>query len=138
MSDSEINVDRLMYEIRETVARQQRDMAQNSSGPPNGFSAVGQSWPDANGASPALTLQPESHFRPKDRYHINELLKFHGEAFVLNSYRALLRREPDPAGSAQYLNGLESGRLNKIDVLASLRHSPEGEQARVKDRKSVV
>ena len=131
MSDSEINVDRLMYEIRETVARQQRGSAQNGSESPNGFSATDQSWPDSKGASPMLTLPPESHFRPKDQYHINELLKFHGEEFVRNSYRALLKREPDPSGSAQYLSSLESGRLNKIDILASLRHSPEGERARV-------
>lgn len=131
MSDSEINVDRLMYEIRETVARQKRGIAQNGSESLDGFSPTQQSWPDPNGASSALTLQPESRFRPKDRYHINELLKFHGEEFVRNSYRALLKREPDPAGSAQYLSSLESGRLNKIDILASLRHSPEGERARV-------
>jgi SAM-dependent methyltransferase len=131
MSDSEINVDRLMYEIRETVARQQRGMAQNGSESPNGFSITDQSWPDSNVVSPMLTLQPESHFRPKDQYHINELLKFHGEEFVRNSYRALLKREPDASGSAQYLSSLESGRLNKIDILASLRRSPEGERARV-------
>jgi SAM-dependent methyltransferase len=131
MSDSEINVDRLMYEIRETVAKQQRGMAQNGAESPNGFSATDQSWPDSKVASPMLTLQPESHFRPKDQYHINELLKFHGEEFVRNSYRALLKREPDPSGSAQYLSSLESGRLNKIDILASLRRSPEGERARV-------
>jgi SAM-dependent methyltransferase len=131
MSDSEINVDRLMYEIRETVARQQRSLAQNSSEFPNAFSAMGPSWPDSNGASSALTFQPDSHFRPKDQYHINDLLKFHGEEFVRNAYRALLKREPDPSGAAQYLSNLESGRLNKIDILASLRHSPEGERARV-------
>jgi O-antigen chain-terminating methyltransferase len=131
MSDSEINVDRLMYEIRETVARQKQGMAQNGSEPLNGFSGTQQSWLDQSGVPSALTLQPESHFRPKDQYHINELLKFHGAEFVRNSYRALLKREPDPAGSAQYLSSLESGRLNKIDILASLRHSPEGERARV-------
>jgi len=130
MSDAEINVDRLMYEIRETVARQKRGLAQNGSEPLDGFSAT-QSWPDPNGAPLPLTLSPESYFRPKDQYHINELLKFHGEEFVRNSYRALLKREPDQSGSAQYLSSLESGRLNKIDILASLRRSPEGERARV-------
>lgn len=120
-----------MYEIRETVARQQRGMAQNGSEPLNGLSPMSQPWLDSDVASSALTLQPESHFRPKDQYHINELLKFHGAEFVANSYRALLKREPDPSGSAQYLSSLESGRLNKIDILASLRHSLEGERARV-------
>ena len=44
----------------------------------------------------------------------------------------LLKREPDPTGWSQYLGSLESGRLNKIDILASLHYSPEGQRARVK------
>ena len=131
MSDSEINVDRLMYEIRETVAGQRRGTAQSGSESLNDLTASGQSWRDSNGAAPALTLQAGSDFRPKDQYHINDLLKFHGEEFVRNAYHALLKREPDPSGLKQYLGSLERGRLNKIDILASLRHSPEGERAGV-------
>jgi SAM-dependent methyltransferase len=131
MSDSEINVDRLMYEIRETVAGQRRGTGQSGSESLNDLTASGQSWRDSNGAASALTLQAGSDFRPKDQYHINDLLKFHGEEFVRNAYHALLKREPDPGGLTQYLGSLERGRLNKIDILASLRHSPEGERAGV-------
>jgi O-antigen chain-terminating methyltransferase len=132
MSDSEINVDRLMYEIRETVAREQRGAGHNGSESLNGFSPTGKSWTDPLGSLPSLSLQPASSFRPKDQYHINDLLKFHGEEFLRNAYSALLKREPDPTGWTQYLDSLESGRLNKIDILASLRYSPEGQRARVK------
>jgi len=129
MSDSEINVDRLMYEIREAVAMQQRGEGYES---PNGFSAAGQSWIDPHGSLPSVSLQPASPFRPKDQYHVDDLLKFHGEEFLRNAYRALLKREPDTAGWSEYFGNLESGRLNKIDILASLHNSPEGQRARVK------
>lgn len=132
MSDSEINVDRLMYEIRETVARQQRGVGQNGSESLSAFSLTGKAWPDSPGDSSSRSLQPEFHFRPNDQYHINDFLKYHGEDFVRNAYHALLKREPDPGGWTQYLSSLESGRLNKIDILASLRYSPEGERAQVK------
>ena len=127
MKDSEINVDQLMYEIRETVARQHRASGQNGSA---SFPLISGSGSNLSDNSPALSLQPE--FQLSDQYHIEDLLKFHGQDFVRNAYRALLKREPDPSGSAQYLRSLEGGRLNKIDVLASLRYSPEGERAHVK------
>jgi O-antigen chain-terminating methyltransferase len=59
------------------------------------------------------------------------LLKYHGQEFVRSAYRAILKREPDGAGFQHHLENLASGRFNKIDILASLRYSPEGERAGV-------
>ena len=132
MSDSEINVDRVMHEIREDVARQHRGEGQKVSASLSGFSLTGKSRPDSPGDSFSLSLQPESYSRPDGQYHINDFLKYHGERFVHHAYRAILKREPDAAGLAQYLERLAGGRFNKVDILASLRYSPEGEQARVK------
>jgi O-antigen chain-terminating methyltransferase len=132
MSDSEINVDQLMYEIRETVARQHLGPSQNGSESSSGFSLATQPPSDSQSGSSSLNLQPEFHLQPNDQYHINDFLKYHREDFLRNAYRALLKREPDQSGWTQYLGSLESGRLNKIDVLASLRYSPEGERAQVK------
>jgi len=132
MTDSEINVDQLMYEIRETVARQQRGAGQNGSQYLSDFSLTTRSGPDSQGDPTSLNLQPQFLFHPDDQYHIDDLLKYHGEDFVRNAYRAVLKRDPDPDGWTEYLRSLESGRLNKIDVLARLRYSPEGEQAKVK------
>jgi O-antigen chain-terminating methyltransferase len=73
-----------------------------------------------------LALQPEFICRRDDHYHVNDLLKYHDHQFVWNAYRALLKREPDEEGLRTYLKNLRSGRFNKIDVLASLRFSPEG------------
>jgi SAM-dependent methyltransferase len=80
---------------------------------------------------PPLSLQPEFEAHGGDRYHVNDLLKFHDREFVRNAYRAVLKREPDDAGYAEYVENLRSGRFNKIDILASLRFSPEGREKAV-------
>src|SRR6266849_3247756 len=95
ISDSEINVDRLMHEIREDVARQHRgEGLAGSASVSRGFLA-GKSRSYSPGDSSSLSLQPEFHPQHDDQYHITDLLKYHGELFVHNAYRAILRREPD-------------------------------------------
>jgi O-antigen chain-terminating methyltransferase len=132
MSDSEINVDRLMHQIREAVARQNQSGGQNDSESLSVFSLTDKTDSNSQGGSPSLNLQPQFHSRRDDQYHIDDFLKYHGEEFLRTAYRALLKREPDPSGWTQYLNSLSSGRFNKVDILASLRYSPEGERAQVK------
>ena len=130
-SDPEISVDRLMYEIRERVAREQGAVAEIES-----LSAAG-STQNGNAPSPArrdpsgLNLQPQFQPRPDNQYHANDLLKYHGANFVRNAYRAILKREPEAAALANHLTNLGSGRFNKIDVLASLHSSTEGRRAGV-------
>jgi SAM-dependent methyltransferase len=117
------NVDEIMYEIREAVARQNDGVARI-------LPAL-----DSNhtpGETGSLSLQPPFQPRRDHHYQINDLLRFHGAEFVRNSYRALLLREPDEIGMAQYLEALGTGRLNKIDVLTGLHLSPEGRQSGVK------
>jgi len=112
ISSSDLDVERLMHEIRQNVARQ-----------PLPQEAVAPRPAEVNGS---LKLQPAFQINRDNRYHVNDLLKFHGEDFVRNSYRALLLREPDRAGMAEHLQRLATGRFNKIDVLSSLHYSPEG------------
>ncbi len=76
-----------------------------------------------------LALQPE--FKLQEYYRVEDFLCFHDRIFVRNAYRGLLQREPDDAGFAEYVDALRSGRLNKIDILASLRFSPEGRERNV-------
>lgn len=78
-----------------------------------------------------LRLQPKFVPHEDDHYHINDLLKYHDHIFVWNAYRAILKREPDETGLTQFLTQLRSGRFNKIDILASLRFSPEGKARNV-------
>lgn len=76
---------------------------------------------------PTLRLQPA--FQPSDDaagYHVDDLLQYHDKDFLHNAYQALLKRFPDAEGFNRYLHRLRSGRMNKLDVLASLRYSAEG------------
>jgi O-antigen chain-terminating methyltransferase len=79
---------------------------------------------------PALTLEPE--FEAREHYRLEDLLVFSDESFVRNAYRAILKREPDDSGFAEYLANLRDGRLSKVDILTSLRFSPEGHLRDVK------
>ena len=78
---------------------------------------------------PELELQADLERR--EHYKLSDLLGFHDEAFVRNAYKVILKREPDDAGFAEYLGNLRSGRYSKIDILRSLRFSPEGRKADV-------
>lgn len=104
-----LDVQRLMHEIRANVANQQRPEVEN----------------------PIAPAPTNGHLNYKSHYHVNELLRFHGEDFVRQAYRALLRREPDPPGMSHHVEQLASGRFNKLDVLASLHSSPEGRSSQV-------
>jgi O-antigen chain-terminating methyltransferase len=76
---------------------------------------------------PMLRLQPA--FQPSDEnagYHVDDLLQYHDKDFLRNAYQAILKRFPDAEGFNRYLQRLRSGRINKLDVLASLRYSAEG------------
>ncbi|HET6975722.1 MAG TPA: methyltransferase domain-containing protein [Pyrinomonadaceae bacterium] len=120
---TELDVERLMHEIRQNVARQHNAVEHPAASPPQ----------PSNGLHPpdGLRLQPAFQTKTNNRYHVNDLLQFHGEEFVRNAYQALLMREPDAAGLNYHVQSLTSGRFNKIDVLASLHNSPEGRRSPV-------
>ena len=65
---------------------------------------------------------------PKDRdYVLGDFLALDDADFVDAAYRALLRRPPDENGFRYHLDALRSTALSKVDVLAALRWSDEGE-----------
>jgi SAM-dependent methyltransferase len=80
---------------------------------------------------PLPPLKIQADIERREEYQLADLLGFHDEAFIRNAYEAILKREPDDAGLAQYLQNLRSGRYSKIDILRSLRFSPEGRRANV-------
>lgn len=129
-SNSDISVDRLMHDIRDAVARRQHDAGGNGSGSATGFLPATRQL--AHISSSPLSLQPEFQPAHDNQYHVNDLLKYHGADFVRIAYHALLKRQPDEAGFAAHLEQLASGRRNKIDILAKIRYSEEGERAQVK------
>lgn len=82
---------------------------------------------------PRLTLNDE-RLQEKDVFFLSDFMGFHDEAFVVNAYRGLLRREPEPDGLQHYLSAIRNGRLTKIEVLGRLRYSTEGKINRIKLR----
>jgi 2-polyprenyl-3-methyl-5-hydroxy-6-metoxy-1,4-benzoquinol methylase len=75
-----------------------------------------------------ITLQPTFHPNAEDHYDVADLLKFNDRQFVINAYRAILKRGADESGYGGLIDGLRSGELNKIDILAKLRFSREGRE----------
>ena len=127
-----LDLTQLMDQIRHDAEKRKRD-AFNSDAPvfyqqliTEGFDSL---LSQSNSLPVALKLQPE--FERRARYQLNDLLCFHDHVFVRNAYRAILKREPDDVGFAQYLGKLRSGKYSKIDVLSSIRFSPEGRKANV-------
>ena len=121
-SDSEVDVERLMHEIRAAV-----NGNHHTAGPGSPERLTG-----AEHEPGSLILQPVFHRKQNNQYHVNDLLRFNGEEFLRIAYQALLLREPDPSGMAHYSESLAGGRFSKIDVLASLYSSPEGRRNQVR------
>jgi SAM-dependent methyltransferase len=82
--------------------------------------------------SPRFEPQPVFEPNTDNDYHLNDLLKFHDADFLNAAYRAILKREPDSFGYKYYLEQLREGHLDKIDVLAILRFSAEGQLNKVR------
>jgi O-antigen chain-terminating methyltransferase len=128
----DLNLPQLMDQIRADAENRKRNSPDHGAPPAyrllatQGFDAL---FASHNPSLPLLKLQPELERR--DHYHVNDLLGFHDEPFVRNAYLAILKREPDDTGLAQFLPNLRNGRYSKIDVLSSLRFSPEGRNANV-------
>lgn len=128
MFPPEINVDQLMHQIRQAVAQRANGKGGKMESAPT---AVAEEAAAGQIDGSRLALQPD--FQPSaNGYHVEDLLRYHGETFVRNAYRAILKRDPDRVGMSNQLASLAGGRFNKIDVLASLRSSAEGERAGVK------
>lgn len=136
MKDEEIDVARLMDEIREAAlalpvveGAKLADEAQASSIIPH---EDGGADVDVAHTLPRLVLRAEKYQRSDDRYALDELLQYYDSEFVDNAYRMILKREPDAAGRAHYLEQLRDGRLSRIDILRSLRSSAEGRERGVR------
>jgi O-antigen chain-terminating methyltransferase len=135
ISGNDLDLAQLMDQIRKDAEKRKRESLRDGSSVfykhliTQAFDVLLPSSTHANPLLPELRLQP--FLQRQERYHIGELLGFHDETFVRNAYRAILRREPDDAGLAQYLGDLRSGHYSKIDILSSLRFSSEGRIANV-------
>lgn len=135
-NNPEINVEELMQRIRVEVEKRKAATCK-----PENHTAVEkpQFSADVEKSSgekrPAFTLnlpevtpfaiQPGFQSKADGRYHVNDLLCYHDQAFVTAAYRTILRRSPDTGGYLHYLNMLRNG-CAKVDILGRLRYSKEG------------
>jgi SAM-dependent methyltransferase len=124
-ASTELDVDQLMSAIRDAASKKHPnfDAGTNHDAIPD---VLLHHFPLKKQREP-LSLSPEFMFHGNETYHVNDLLKYHDRDFVRYAYRAILKREPDEAGFLHNLGLLQSGAFNKIDILASLRYSDEGE-----------
>ncbi|MCF8104319.1 MAG: glycosyltransferase [Desulfohalobiaceae bacterium] len=70
----------------------------------------------------------------KTSYHVSELTELSEQEFIRAGYLAVLKREPDPAGFAYYLDVMQKKQMSKKEILGRLRYSPEGKERRVRIR----
>jgi SAM-dependent methyltransferase len=128
-TNPEIDVDQLMQRIREEVARRR------SSVTPPTVQASSRHVPSSGTytAIQPLSLPPKTAaLTQKPYYELHDFLDYHDEAFIVNAYRGVLKREPDPTGLGSFLPRLRSGDYSKIEILGRLRFSPEGRKAPVR------
>src|SRR6185436_11586972 len=121
MNESRLEIDHLAAVIRESMAAHE-----DVSEPVRVVKTV-----SAENGFPEIKLQPDFQPHSDHRYHIHDLLRFHDRAFVQAAYRAVLKRSPDETEMSRDLKRLRSGNVNKIDLLATLRFTPEGRAKRV-------
>ena len=129
-NNPEIDVDLLMQRIREEIAQRPTDSA-----PPGGSVRPAQPAPPLNDMLRALTETATVAALPqKSVYALRDFLDYHDEAFIVNAYRGVLRREPDSSGMTDFLGKLRHGDYTKIEILGRLRFSPEGRRHGVRIR----
>jgi len=79
-----------------------------------------------------LTLEPRFVPAKDDRYHVANLLRFDGAEFINAAYRAILKRDPDDVGVRYYLERLQQGRLDRLELILALLASEEGKRKNVR------
>ena len=60
-----------------------------------------------------------------NNWHLSQILSARDAHFVDLAYKAILHRAPDVGGLEHYVGQLRTG-VDKLDILATLKRSPEG------------
>lgn len=124
--DSDPNVTRIVEELKNNAAqRQQRLSSLVHRGKTNsdGHSHKHQILPDA--FDTPLTFDLPLADKNQIQYALHELLAYDDRDFVHNAYQAILKRQPDPSALISALEGLRSGKLDKIEILLEMTSSNE-------------
>ncbi|MCB1157299.1 MAG: class I SAM-dependent methyltransferase [Leptospiraceae bacterium] len=68
----------------------------------------------------------------KQEYDLNDFLVYKDEIFIQNLFRGILQREASEEEYSEYLQLLQSGRSEKIQIMGKLRYSKEGKEKNIK------
>lgn len=64
-------------------------------------------------------------------YNYYELTFYNGSEFIINAYKALLKRIPDKSGYKEFYSKLIIGSMSKNEILTTIKYSKEGIQKKV-------
>lgn len=121
LAPQSLTVDEIMAQVRHEVVRRGGSLpAPTEAAAPGPLMASRGSLVRWQASAPRIPVKRE--------YVLSELLSFSDRDFLEVAYRALLRRAPDEEGLEHYLSLLRNGRASKVEVLATLRWSAEGEK----------
>ncbi|MEP6922138.1 MAG: methyltransferase domain-containing protein [bacterium] len=122
----EIDIRALKTQISQAAAQRAAKGSKHASAQASVNLSFANGAPVQEAEFPPLTLQTEFQPSPNNRYHVNDLLKYHDQYFIRAAYRAILKRDPDTVGLQSNLENLRSGSFNKIDIILGLRSAEEG------------
>jgi len=117
-----MNIDELMRKIHAEVTRR-RPGATGSVSAASATPLASTSIANGHAWEPV-----GSRLGYKDTYSVGDFVALNDVDFVETTYRVLLRRAADPAGSTAALADLRQGIRNKVHILGDIRFSPEGRE----------
>lgn len=125
--NQDIDIAQLMARIRESAEKRKSDSVIDAAA--TLYDVIKSNRRQEGELSSVIAASPlaQTKFETRERYRLEDLTAYDGSDFVRNAYQAVLRREPDDQGFAYFANALRSGRLEKTEILAKLKYSPEGQ-----------
>jgi len=60
-----------------------------------------------------------------------KIMDYSNEEFIINAYRWVLKRDPDPQGQDYFLSSLENNKMTRVEVLGRLKFSQEGKKQNI-------
>jgi len=133
--DPHDNVTRIVEQLKEDEAQRRHRLNALTPSARNGESASGGDNDQVFNRDveiPKLTLESPPLDRNQSQYPLRDLLAYDDLDFVYNAYLAVLKRSPEPTAVTNAIDGLRSGRVNKLDILVRLSSSAEGREKRVR------
>lgn len=79
-----------------------------------------------------LVLRPSVEPNEAGVYEVRQFMQLYDVDFVEALYRAIMKRAPDPDGFRFYLEGLRSGKFDRVEVLTAFLESAEGKRHNVR------